>query len=175
MARLLPRDPQTGAWTWSWLARPDSSYTEWPENEIVAVWRDLVGQLVDERLARGLGLRRVARAAGLSLSVVNGLEQGNTWPRVRTAERVADALGFDLEVAQEPGYPVVEGVMRQVRRQRRDDEMTPRKIAEYAGIRPSTYYELPQAIQGGSILTVLVLAHQVAATITLKARPLVRA
>jgi hypothetical protein len=69
-------------------------------------------------------------------------------------------LGFTLEIEDEPGHGVLEGVLRQVRRQRRTDGVTPRQLAEFAGVRPNTLYELPRAVTGGSVRTLLVLTHQ---------------
>lgn len=155
-----PRELRSGAWR-PWLARPVASYADDAEVEVVQAWRELVGVLTDERWARRWGLRRLASAAGVSLSVVTDLEQGNAWPRVRTVEAVADALGFALEVEHEPGHRVVEGLMRQLGRQRRtEDGLSARQLAEYAGVRANTLYELPQAVAGGSVRTLLVLARQ---------------
>lgn len=158
-----PRDLRTGRWRWAWSARPKSSlsYIDDAEEEVVGAWRALVDVLADERYLRGWGLRRLATEAGVSLSVVNEVEQGSTWPRLGTVEAIAGALGFVLEVEGEPGHHVVEGVMRQIRRQRRDPEgLTPRQVAEYAGVRPNTMYELPRTVAGGSVRTLLSLTRQ---------------
>ena len=88
----------------------------------------LVMALVTERYARDWGLRRVARDAGVSFSVVTDLEAGNTWPRLGTVEAVAGALGFALEVKDAPGLPVLEGLLRQVDRQVRTQRMS-RRVA----------------------------------------------
>ncbi|WP_427384499.1 helix-turn-helix domain-containing protein [Janibacter sp. G56] len=161
-----PRDPRTGQRP-AWAARPDSSYSDDAEREVVGAWRALVEVVADERYARGWGLRRLASQAGVVLSVVNDIEAGSTWPRLGTVEAIAGALGFVLEVEPEPGHPVLEGLMRQVRRQRRRDGTTPRQLAEYAGVRPNTLYELPGAVAGGSVRTLLVLARQLDVTVRL--------
>lgn len=167
-----PRDPATGAWKWAWAARPRSSYGLFPEAETVATWRALVDTLVDERYARGWSLRTVAARSGLSLSVVNSVEQGSAWPTVATFEAVAEALEFTAGIDGEPGYGLVDGLMRKVRRRKRGQEepRTPRQVAEFAGVRPATLYELPRAVNGGSIRTLLVIAQQADATITLTPR-----
>ena len=99
------------------------------------------------------------------------IEAGSTWPRLGTVEAIAGALGFVLEVEAEPGHPVLEGVMRQVRRQRRVDGTTPRQLAEYAGVRPNTLYELPRTVGGGSVRTLLSLTRQLDVKVVLVPRP----
>ncbi len=128
---------------------------------MVGAWRALVEVLADERYARGWGLRRLATEAGVALSVVNDIEAGSSWPRLGTVEAIAGALGFVLEVEAEPGCQVLEGVLRQIRRQRRHpDGVSPRTLAQYAGVRPNTLYELPRTVAGGSVRTLLCLTRQ---------------
>lgn len=59
----------------------------------------------------------------------------------------------------------------QVRRQRHTDGVTPRQLAEFAGVRPNTLYELPRAVAGGSVRTLLVLTHQLNTTLVLVPTP----
>jgi transcriptional regulator with XRE-family HTH domain len=124
--------------------------------------------LVDERYARGWGLRRLATEAGVSLSVITDVEAGSAWPRLGTVVAVAGALGFTLEVENEPGRPVLDGLMRQIRQQRRrPGGITPRQLAEFAGVRPNTLYELPRAVAGGSVRTLLCLTRQLDVSLVL--------
>lgn len=137
------------------------------------MWRALVDQLAGERYARAWGLRRLAKEAGVSLSVVTDIEHGNTWPRTATVEALAWALGYTLELAQEPGHPVLEGLMRHIRRQRRLPgfaRMTAKEVAEVSGVLPSTMYGLSRTSAGGSIRTVLCLAVQSSGTLVLVPR-----
>lgn len=162
-----PREWSTGKWRYLWATRPEDSYRLGePEEEVVAAWKPIVDRLIEERYAEGWSLRQLAKNAGVSLSTLLDMEQGNAWPRVATVEKVAAALGFHLEVESEPGHEFREGVRRAVRR-KRVDGMTPRQVAEYAGLRPSTYYDLPSTVAGGSVLTLLCLAHQAGTTIAL--------
>lgn len=166
-----PRDPRTGRWP-AWAARDlQSPKLDVGEGEVAGAWRALVEALADERYARGWGLRRLATEAGVALSVVNDIEAGSTWPRLATVEAIAGALGFVLEVEHEHGHPVLEGVMRQVRRQRRTDGTTPRQQAQYAGVRPNTLYELPRTAAGGSVRTLLCLTRQLNVNVVLVSTP----
>jgi transcriptional regulator with XRE-family HTH domain len=138
------------------------------EEDVVEAWRSLAEVLADERYARGWGLRQLATEAGVSFSVVTAAEAGSAWPRLGTVEAVAGALGFALEVEGEPGHHVVEGVMRQMRRQRPGPNgLTPRQVAEYAGVRPNTMYELPRTVAGGSVRTLLSLTRQLGVNVVL--------
>jgi len=150
----------TGQWLWAWRARPADSYTPGPEVDVVAAWRNLVEALAEERYARGWGLRRLAAEAGVSFSVVNDVDQGSSWSRLGTVEAIASALGYRLEVDAEPGHGVVDGLIRQARRQHRREGTTLRQLAEYAGVRPNTLYELQDTVAGGSVRTALVLVQQ---------------
>ena len=54
----------------------------------------------------------------------------------------------------------------QVRRQRHTTGYA-WSLAEFAGVRPNTLYELPRAVAGGSVRTLLVLTHQLNTTLVL--------
>lgn len=52
-------------------------------------------RLLRER--KGLSKTELAVKAGISISYVVVLEQGRSWPTLRTARRVADALGVSVD------------------------------------------------------------------------------
>jgi DNA-binding SARP family transcriptional activator/transcriptional regulator with XRE-family HTH domain len=58
----------------------------------------------DRRRAAGLSQLQLATAAGVSVGVVRDLEQGRTGqPRRRSVERIAAALGAELDLSDPPG------------------------------------------------------------------------
>ena len=165
--------PTNRGWRWGWAARPLSSFSEVPEVDVADAWRLARG-------GRGPCRRAVCAWVGSAAAgdrgrgvVLGGHRRrgGNTWPHLGAVEAIAAALGFTLEIEDEPGRPVLEGVLFQVRRQRHTDGVTPRQLAEFAGVRPNTLYELPRAVAGGSVRTLLVLTHQLNTTLVLVPTP----
>ena len=48
--------------------------------------------------------------------------------------------------------------------------LSPRQVAEFAGARPNTLYDLPHVVAGGSVRTLLVLARGAFTTVVLVPR-----
>lgn len=131
-------DPLSGRWTWRWSLRwrdmGAESFGSQEERDAVVVLRDLVLPLVQAREASGVSMRGLADAAQVPLSVLTGLEQGSSWPRLDTLRRVAGVLGFEVVLNGKPEI-VVELVA--LMGQRRLSS-----IAVFAGVRRQTLYDL---------------------------------
>lgn len=93
-----PRDPETGRFLWPLHGRPAASFRHDWEAETVAFYTDLVGQLVEERLARGLSVRAFGAVTGISIATVTGIENGSWWPRWGTLTELFGALDRRLAV-----------------------------------------------------------------------------
>lgn len=50
------------------------------------------------RLSLGLRRRQVARMIGISFRTLERIEQGRTWGKPETLQRIAEVLGVDPEV-----------------------------------------------------------------------------
>ena len=53
-------------------------------------------RLRDERVRRGMSMRRLAEQSGLSQPMISYVERGMRIPTLETAFRIADALDVDL-------------------------------------------------------------------------------
>lgn len=102
--RRPPREYLRGAW-------PDSPIRRVPDEEGGAATEHLVEQaarlarqISTRRLARGLSRSRVASVTGLRPNTILDVEEGRTWPDLRTLGLLAWALEADLEL--EPRVPL---------------------------------------------------------------------
>lgn len=147
-----PRDPITGDWRWTLWGRPRDSYQDPLERDCVQTYRHITGSLVSAREASDLSLRELSRTTGLALSVLTGLEQGSTWPRVSTVAGVADAV--DATVTIEGDRDLAAALSRHVPGRLRSGATA----ARAAGVRPATLYHLAQPGRPLSMETVLRLS-----------------
>lgn len=68
------------------------------EYERLAPRYDLVRQLIHARKKANLTQRELGERVGVSKNVITRLESGEHTPRLETAQEVAKALGYRLEV-----------------------------------------------------------------------------
>lgn len=59
---------------------------------------DISQQLRQARLARGVSIRQLAAAAGVSKTTVTNIEQGHKSVTVSLVQRMLDVLGYELTV-----------------------------------------------------------------------------
>jgi transcriptional regulator with XRE-family HTH domain len=64
------------------------------ENEVLTV--DVGGRLKELRIERGMSMRSLARASGLSTNALSMIERGRASPSVSTLYKLADALGVPI-------------------------------------------------------------------------------
>ncbi|HWH33371.1 MAG TPA: helix-turn-helix transcriptional regulator [Egibacteraceae bacterium] len=102
--RRPPREYLRGTW-------PDSPVRRVPEEEggeavehLVEQAARLARQISSRRLSRGLSRSRVAALTGLRPNTVLDVEEGRSWPDLRTLGLLAWALEADLEL--EPRVPL---------------------------------------------------------------------
>jgi transcriptional regulator with XRE-family HTH domain len=62
----------------------------------------IAGQVTEQRLARGLSQRELAKLCGTTQSAIARLESGGRPPKIDTLLRIADALDCELEVTLRP-------------------------------------------------------------------------
>jgi transcriptional regulator with XRE-family HTH domain len=78
-------------------ARPARSEAEAADVYVAEQVIRLIRHLVARREQRGLRRRQLATMTGLRPNTVSDIENGMTWPDVRTLARIAWALDADLE------------------------------------------------------------------------------
>lgn len=57
------------------------------------------------REARGLSQRQLGKLAGTSQAAICKLESARTNPRIHTLQRMAEAMGYTLQVVISPPHP----------------------------------------------------------------------
>jgi transcriptional regulator with XRE-family HTH domain len=62
----------------------------------------IADQVVEQRLARGLSQKELAKLCGTTQSAIARLESGGRPPKIDTLLRIAEALDCELEVALRP-------------------------------------------------------------------------
>lgn len=96
--RRPPRDYLRGSWPDSPVRRvPDDEGGEATEHLVEQAAR-LSRQISARRKARGLSRSRVALVTGLRPNTILDVEEGRTWPDLRTLGLLAWALEADLEL-----------------------------------------------------------------------------
>jgi transcriptional regulator with XRE-family HTH domain len=114
-----------------------------------------VGQRIrDERLKRGISLRALARAVGVSASLISQIETAKSQPSVSTLYAITTALGMSVQDAfAEPDQVPVADVAPEVTRRE-----TPRGAG--GDLSPTTMLEALRSPRGGDRLGPLVRPSQ---------------
>lgn len=94
-----PRDPITGRWRWSLESRPPDSYSSPVEASAVAAYQHVIDNLRRTRMSHSQAtLRFIQQAARIPHSTLTEMENGSLWPAMLTLGRLAQRLGYRLEV-----------------------------------------------------------------------------
>jgi transcriptional regulator with XRE-family HTH domain len=87
------------------------------ENDVLTV--DVGGRLKELRTERGMSMRSLAKASGLSTNALSMIERGRTSPSVSTLYKLAEALGVPITAFFRLEPPKQEIVFRQAARRKR--------------------------------------------------------
>lgn len=125
----------------------------------VLIWILQAGRRENELTVQGL-----ADKAGLSLSTTSAALTGSAWPRWPSLEKLADAVGYRLEIVDSHRADIIPALLEEVGFIREDDvkatgkARTLRQIAAECGMRPNTLYDLAKPDRAPSSSTVLGLS-----------------
>ncbi len=102
-----------------------------------ALYARVRGALRDLRLAKGWDQARLGAAAGLGQSAISKIESGRADLSFRTICRLADALGYGLNVSLAPLEEASAAPLAAARRARRPDPALVRDVTARLGLAPS--------------------------------------
>lgn len=133
---------------------------KWSQAEKWAVenYVHVVQNLEYARGARRLSVRALAAEAGLSVSVTSSALTGSSWPRWRTLEALAGALGWFLHLDGVVGVDALSELELAVELEAKECGVSRATFARQVGLRPNTLYDLWKPGRSPSTSTVFLIA-----------------
>jgi len=100
---LRPVDYVAGPWPHGVLIDDIDVHGEETRYAVEQITR-VVGDIIQRREQRGLRRSQLARMTGLRPNTISDLENGHSWPDLRTLSLIAWALDADLEFVPRSSY-----------------------------------------------------------------------